>query len=251
MAAEGEIIRQRPGAGTEVEAGSLVSVTVSSGSSSVEVPSLVEKPPLARDELAEVGLKLGGENEAPSNTVSKGRIAKQEPAAGTRVKRGSSVSITFSSGPEEPFATRERVPIHQSQPERTGASSSGSQLQDERTLRSEPERDRRKPTEVFGAVAAVVAGVAWMAAGLLGYLLVLDFLRGSDFLYLVFGLLTIVALIGTLGGLVGLHARQRVSYGRLGMAGFFSAFVWTVLLIVGVVGVVGVGVPASMKTLIV
>jgi hypothetical protein len=45
--------------------------------------------------------------------------------------------------------------------------------------------------------------------------------------------LYLVALAGTVGGVIGLHARQRPSYGRLGTAGFFGAFTGTSLLLVG------------------
>lgn len=41
------------------------------------------------------------------------------------------------------------------------------------------------------------------------------------------------AYLGVLGGLAGLHARQADSYGRLGRAGFFLAFVGAALAFVG------------------
>lgn len=41
-----------------------------------------------------------------------------------------------------------------------------------------------------------------------------------------------IALICTLGGLVGLHDRQETSYGPLGLAGFLAAFAGTALAIV-------------------
>jgi hypothetical protein len=44
-----------------------------------------------------------------------------------------------------------------------------------------------------------------------------------------------VALVGTLGGIVGLHARQPPSYGRLGTAGFLAAFTGTAILLVGLI----------------
>jgi hypothetical protein len=52
------------------------------------------------------------------------------------------------------------------------------------------------------------------------------FVSLTDALYLV-------ALAGTVGGVLGLHARQRPSYGRLGTAGFFGAFTGTSVLLVG------------------
>lgn len=100
-AAEGKIISQSPEAGTEVEAGSSVSVTVSTGPSTVEVPDL---DGLSHSEvstaLAAAGLKLGRQNEVPSETVPEGEVMDQAPAAGTKAKRGSSVSVTVSRGSE-------------------------------------------------------------------------------------------------------------------------------------------------------
>ena len=96
---EGQIIEQRPLAGTKVEAGSLVNVTMSKGPSRVEVPDLTgQLLPQAREALINVGLKLGGLNEVPSATMPKGRILRQNPAWGTKAKRGTSVSVTLSSG---------------------------------------------------------------------------------------------------------------------------------------------------------
>jgi branched-chain amino acid transport system substrate-binding protein len=99
---EGEIVRQSPEAGMEVEAGSSVGVTLSSGPSTVKVPDLTS---LNRSEastrLAAAGLVLGNEYDVPSGAVVEGRIFEQNPAAGTKVQQGSSVSIRISSGPEK------------------------------------------------------------------------------------------------------------------------------------------------------
>ena len=79
--------------------------------------------------------------------------------------------------------------------------------------------------EVLGAVAAVFAGVAWVAEG------ILVITASGD----PVGAMFIVALIGTLGGLVGLHARQALSYGRLGLAGLSLSFAGIALWILGFV----------------
>jgi hypothetical protein len=96
---EGQIIEQSPLAGTKVEAGSPVDVTTSKGPSPVQVPDLTGRLlPQAREALINAGLKLGGLNEVPSATMPKGRIIGQNPAWGTKAKRGTSVSVTLSSG---------------------------------------------------------------------------------------------------------------------------------------------------------
>src|SRR5215218_8553796 len=47
--------------------------------------------------------------------------------------------------------------------------------------------------------------------------------------------LDLVGLMGTMGGIVGLHARQVPSHGRLGTTGFLAAFMGTAVLLLGIV----------------
>lgn len=80
-----------------------------------------------------------------------------------------------------------------------------------------------------------MAGVAWTASGVVGAAIAGG--RGPE----AFGsaalneALFAVALAGTLGGLVGLHARQAAGYGWLGKTGFLASFVGAALLLAGVV----------------
>lgn len=79
----------------------------------------------------------------------------------------------------------------------------------------------------------MLAGAAWTASGVLAA--ATASWRGPE----VFGLaslgeaLYVLALAGTLGGIVGLHTRQMPSYGRLGRTGFSTAFAGTTLLLAG------------------
>jgi hypothetical protein len=99
----------------------------------------------------------------------------------------------------------------------------------------------------LGAWGALLAGVAWTVLGLVGAATVGR--RGSEVLSSAFldETLYLVALVGTLGGIVSLHARQTPSYGRLGTAGFLAAFTGTAILLVGLMlsfligGVFGTG----------
>ena len=85
-----------------------------------------------------------------------------------------------------------------------------------------------------GALSAILAGVAWIASSALAAAAVasgqspgvLSSASLDKALYLV-------ALAATMGGIVGLQARQAPSYGRLGTAGFLAAFTGTALLLVG------------------
>ncbi len=123
---KGRIVEQDPAAGTEAERGSPVSVTVSTGSSTIRSPDLAAKRQresemrrgplgsstirvpnlagksvfLASRTLARRSLKLGGWKEVLSDTRSEGLIIRQTPKAGTEVEQGSLVSVTVSSGPK-------------------------------------------------------------------------------------------------------------------------------------------------------
>jgi len=105
---EGRIIEQSPEAGAQVEAGSVVSVTVSSGPSSVEVPDLVGKSRSeAKSMLHGVGLELGMIVKVSSDDVPEDEIVQQHPATGIRVERGASVRVTVAhKRVEEPKAQK-------------------------------------------------------------------------------------------------------------------------------------------------
>ena len=86
----------------------------------------------------------------------------------------------------------------------------------------------------LGALGAVLAGVAWIASAAVAAigternLEILGFASLEEVLY-------VVAIMGTMGGIVGLHARQVPSYGRLGTTGFLAAFMGTAVLLLGIV----------------
>ena len=81
----------------------------------------------------------------------------------------------------------------------------------------------------------MLAGVAWTASGVVGAASASG--RGPQALGAIAlnEALCAVALAGTLGGLVGLHARQAAGYGWLGKTGFLVSFVGTTLLLAGLV----------------
>ena len=85
----------------------------------------------------------------------------------------------------------------------------------------------------WGALGAMLAGVVWAASGIVD----VAFTRGRSPEILGFASLDeamyIAALVGTLGGLAGLHARQATRYGWLGTAGFLAAFMGSTLLLIG------------------
>ena len=86
----------------------------------------------------------------------------------------------------------------------------------------------------WGALAAFVSGALWITGGILHLAYPQDPPGALGyFLNYVGTAVFSAAYLGMLGGLVGLHARQMDSYGRLGTVGFFLAFVGAALAFVG------------------
>jgi hypothetical protein len=75
-------------------------------------------------------------------------------------------------------------------------------------------------------LGAVLGGVAWLAS-----VLVDSASAQQEPLFLVYA----IAWLGSLGGLVGLYARQASSYLWLGTSSFFASFIGTMLALAGTV----------------
>ncbi len=76
----------------------------------------------------------------------------------------------------------------------------------------------------WGVLGALLAGAAWILSSILNLALTAE------------GLVLVayaVAWVGTLGGLVGLHARHKTSYGWLGITSFLAAFIGATLALAG------------------
>ena len=101
-AVPGTVIAQLPTPNTPVTQGSTVTLTVAKASTKVPVPDLSDMTlAQAQDALATVGLGLGSKIDQPSDTVAQGHVISQDPLAGAKVKKGSLVDVTVSSGPQE------------------------------------------------------------------------------------------------------------------------------------------------------
>ena len=101
-AVPGTVIAQLPTPNTPVTQGSTVTLTVAKASTKVPVPDLSDMTlAQAQDALATVGLGLGSKIDQPSDTVAQGHVVSQDPLAGAKVKKGSLVDVTVSSGPQE------------------------------------------------------------------------------------------------------------------------------------------------------
>jgi serine/threonine-protein kinase len=76
---------------------------LSQDADTLEVPSVVGATEQeARDALKDAGFEVGKVDEESSPTVEKGRVISTDPSARTKVKKGSTVNLVLSSGPEEP-----------------------------------------------------------------------------------------------------------------------------------------------------
>jgi serine/threonine protein kinase/beta-lactam-binding protein with PASTA domain len=94
----GTVLRTEPAAGTELRSGSRVTIVVSRGeddSDTVEVPSVVgEDFDEAAERLDELDLDAEGRSAVPFLGRDDGRVVAQDPPAGTRVERGTTVTLT-------------------------------------------------------------------------------------------------------------------------------------------------------------
>ena len=100
-APEGTVLRTEPGAGTEVEKGSAVTLVVSAGPEEVIVPSVTEKTEeTARAELQTAGFQVEVVEELlPPGDADDGRVLAQDPPGGSRATRGATVTITVGRSP--------------------------------------------------------------------------------------------------------------------------------------------------------
>ena len=95
--AEGQVINQTPtGVGKK---GDTVTIVVSAGIQSVQVPSLANKTQQeAANELAAVGLQVGNVTTEYSDNYAAGRVIRQSVTQGKTVDAGTAVDIVISDG---------------------------------------------------------------------------------------------------------------------------------------------------------
>ncbi len=97
----GHVVNLNPQAGSELRAGTTITMTVSSGRETTAVPDVTGMGPQdAAAALQAVGLRLRSEVlEENSDTVPAGLITAQSPAASEEIAKGSEVTVTVSLGP--------------------------------------------------------------------------------------------------------------------------------------------------------
>jgi serine/threonine-protein kinase len=96
----GRVVAQEPESGEEVVEGTVVLLRVSKGAEKVTVPNVLDQTESsARAELEQAGFEVQV-LQAPSDNTAEGLVSDQAPDAGEKVKKGSTVQITVSSGPQ-------------------------------------------------------------------------------------------------------------------------------------------------------
>jgi serine/threonine-protein kinase len=95
------VIDQVPGPNQKADKGSIVTITVSNGPSTVKVPDVVgDSQSTARDRIKRVGLKPKFQNES-STKVASGLVIRTDPGADNAIDRGSTVTVFVSSGAKQ------------------------------------------------------------------------------------------------------------------------------------------------------
>lgn len=109
-APEGTLARIDPGPGTVLPAGAHVQVWKSNGSKPVQLPDLrADTPDQARKKLTDLGLAVGGERPVYDKLVEAGRVIGTDPAVGTTVDAGSSVTLLICEAVTMPSVTGKKV----------------------------------------------------------------------------------------------------------------------------------------------
>ena len=103
---DGDVIDQSPRSGKRVNEGSTVTMIVSSGAGSVQIPPVVAlTQKQAIKELKVSGLSVAGITTRTSSDVNKGDAISTSPGAGTTVARGFGVTLVVSAGQSLPNVT--------------------------------------------------------------------------------------------------------------------------------------------------
>ncbi len=97
--AAGNAVKTQPAAGSPVDVGSEVTLTISKGPKPVVVPNVVgSKKGAASTVISDAGLVVGEETSVEDAT-DKNTVIAQDPPADAEVPTGSAVNLTLSSGP--------------------------------------------------------------------------------------------------------------------------------------------------------
>jgi beta-lactam-binding protein with PASTA domain/tRNA A-37 threonylcarbamoyl transferase component Bud32 len=96
---KGQVVAQNPPSGEVVDEGTTVVLRVSKGTQTATVPDVLDQTESsARSELQAAGFEVQAVH-APSDSTPEGFVSAQSPDPGTEASKGSTVTITVSTGP--------------------------------------------------------------------------------------------------------------------------------------------------------
>lgn len=99
----GAVIATDPAAGTTLDLPATVSITLSQGPSTVQIPDLTGRTLAdARSALEQLGLHLGATTRDTSSFIPENTVLSQAPSAGSTVSAGASVNLRVSQFPPPP-----------------------------------------------------------------------------------------------------------------------------------------------------
>lgn len=102
----GKVISTDPEAGTEVEKDAEITLIVSSGTSTVQVPSVASMTvSKAKSTLAAEGFNAVEGSKVYSDTVKAGLVAYSNPKGGAQVSKGATITLYISKGPKRTTTT--------------------------------------------------------------------------------------------------------------------------------------------------
>ena len=97
---KGQVVSQNPEAGTKIERGSAVNLTISLGPPPVTIPDVSGQPAdTAASTLESLGLRIARQEEF-SDEVERGNVIRTVPGALSEIPKGSEVTLVVSKGPE-------------------------------------------------------------------------------------------------------------------------------------------------------
>jgi len=103
--AAGKVMSTFPGPNAAIKQGRTIEMVVSAGSGWARVPEVTEMSlARAREKIEQADLRVGWQRRRASGEVPEGYVLAQEPASGSRVRRGGSVNLVISSGSGEAAA---------------------------------------------------------------------------------------------------------------------------------------------------
>src|SRR5439155_15712926 len=96
---KGRVISQDPSADVQVAKGKTITLTVSTGKELVAVPNVVgQAQDSAKGALQDAGFTVVVKQKT-DDKIPAGNVISQDPAAGTKLAKGKTVTLTVSTGP--------------------------------------------------------------------------------------------------------------------------------------------------------